>query len=120
MDRLEALVTADRAKSSCPRYILAHTYGGPEEGPICVAGPEGRDVWWKPPAGCKVSDELAKCGDDPRSDVPPYVVVCESEVPGGGNAPTTAFGPDGRLVWLEPPAGCKAGEPIEDSAASAL
>lgn len=119
LDRLEARVLADRAKFMRPRYILAHIYGGPAEGPICVAAPDGRDVWWKPPAGCKVGDELAKCGDDPESDLlPVYVVVCESRIPGGGKAPTTAIGPDGRLVWLEPPAGCKAGEPIEDSAAA--
>jgi hypothetical protein len=30
------------------------------------------------------------------------------------SGPTTVMGPDGRLVWLEPPEGSSAGEAIED------
>jgi len=90
-----------------PRFIAAHVYGVDAEGPIFVTGPDGRRVWWKPPAGYKVGDDIASC--DPESGVLPIVISVYSR---GVKAPTTAIGPDGRLVWLEPPAGCKAGDPI--------
>jgi hypothetical protein len=115
LDRLEALAREVRDRM-CP-VIMAYSNGGPAQGPTVVIGPDGRFVWWKPPAGFKVG-ELAHRGDDPegrllQAEVPLlFIVGC------GRKGPTTAIGPDGRLVWLEPPEGCKAGEPIEDSAAA--
>jgi hypothetical protein len=35
----------------------------------------------------------------------------------GRPAGSSVKGPDGRLVWLDPPAGCKAGDPVDDEAA---
>ena len=88
--------------------------------PECVMGPDSSYVWWKPPPGSKVG-ELVEDRDRPavrglRSEV---MVIAFADGD-GGEGPTTAMGPDGRLVWLRPPEGCKEGDPIEDSCDSDL
>lgn len=53
-------------------------------------------------------EQLEACA--PAAPVPEFVVV-NAGTPGGV---TCVWGPDGRLVWLEPPEGSQAGQPIED------
>jgi hypothetical protein len=45
-----------------------------------------------------------------EATVPRLVLINEGTAAGL----TSVWGPDGRLVWLEPPEGYRAGEPIED------
>jgi hypothetical protein len=79
-----------------------------------VSGPDGREVWWNPPAGCKVGElvegEKPAVRRSPRAGPHLFRILYMT----GKGGPTTLLGPDGRLVWLEPPEGSKAGEAIED------
>jgi hypothetical protein len=104
LERLEARVQ----DAIPPRHevVNSQTPGGP----TCVRGPDGRQVWWNPPEGCKSGEPL-----DGVSSEGMHIVVMG--VRGGRDAaPTTAIGPDGQVVWLDPPEGCQAGEPIEHTA----
>jgi hypothetical protein len=102
--RLEARVGDDTA----PQYVELNSQK--PGGATSVRGPDGRRVWWNPPAGYKVGGFLDEI---PLGKM--FIVGVETR--GGPDAePTTAMGPNGRLVWLDPPEGCKAGEPIEDAA----
>jgi hypothetical protein len=104
LEKLEA-----RAQDAiAPRFVVVN--GRTPGGATCVRGPDGRQVWWNPPEGCKSGELLGGESSDGM-----FIVILG--VRGGADAqPTTAMGPDGRLVWLDPPEGCKAGEPIECTA----
>ena len=116
LERLEALAMAAGVSDE---HRMVFVNGGSLR-PACVIGPDGRYVWWKPPEGCRVG-ELVEDRSPPvrarssQAGVPDTIII--GFVDGqGGKGPTTVIGPDGRLVWLEPPEGCQEGEPIEDSA----
>jgi hypothetical protein len=107
LKRLEQL--ENRAQDTITPPFVAVNSRAPG-GATCVRGPDGRNVWWNPPEGCKTGEPLDGVSPDEM-----FIVVLG--VRGGPDAePTTAIGPEGRLVWLEPPEGCQVGEPIEYSA----
>jgi hypothetical protein len=105
--RLERLET--RAQDAiAPRFVVVNSRK--PGGATCVRGPDGRQVWWNPPEGCKVGEPLDGVSPDGM-----FIVVLTFR--GGRDAePTTVVGRDGRLVWREPPEGCQVGEPIEITA----
>ena len=117
--RLERLEARALAVSAPDGFRLVMVNGGTPGGLTSVRGPDGRDVWWNPPEGCKVG-ELLENSDSPearslRGMVPDEMRIVFMAARDGREAgPTTSRGPDGRLVWLEPPEGSRVGEPIED------
>jgi hypothetical protein len=121
LDRLEAL--APRWNPTEIEVVFVND--GQPGGLRSVRGPDDRHVWWNPPEGCKVG-ELIEDSVTPRAEarllgghvLHKMSVVFMEGREGGPGGPKAEPGPDGRLVWLEPPEGCQAGEPIEDSTAS--
>ena len=115
--RLERLEARALAASGRGGIRVAFVNSGSAR-PACVIGPDGRYVWWKPPEGCKVG-KLVEDSDNPETGGfltgADRLLLVQFVAPGRSAEPTTVMGPDGRLVWLEPPEGCKEGEPIEDS-----
>src|ERR1019366_6196660 len=117
--RLERLESRARAVSVPDGIRLVLVNDGTPGGLTCVWGLDGRLVWWNPPEGCKVG-ELLEDTDNPEARSLRGMVADEMRIViigarGGREAgPTTARGPDGRLVWLGPPEGSRGGEPIED------
>jgi hypothetical protein len=113
LEQLEACAPA----APVPEFVVVNA--GTPGGVTCVWGPDGRLVWWNPPKGCKVG-ELLEDSESPearslRGMAPDEMrVVIIGARDGRDAGPTTVIGPDGRLVWLEPPEGSQAGQPIED------
>jgi hypothetical protein len=116
LERLESRALSASGTVAPLEFINNGTPGGLKS----VRGPDGRHVWWNPPEGCKVGELLedgeARQARSLRGTVPHFRILLIDAENGKEVGPTTVAGPDDRLVWLEPPAGCKAGEPIEDSA----
>jgi len=115
--RLERLEARAWAEAVPVEDRLTFVNFGTPGGLTSVRGPDGRQVWWNPPAGCKVGELLEDSENSGvglvRGRVPNRCRVMFGHPDWG---PTTVMGTDGRLVWLKPPEGCKEGEPIEDSA----
>jgi hypothetical protein len=122
LERLEA-----DARRACGRGGIKVAFVNSGMRPACVIGPDGSHIWWKPPEGRKVGEPVQDPDDFDargfRSGADRLLLI--SFVRPGNEAgrtavqipePTTVRGPDGRLVWLEPPEGYEEGEPIEDSA----
>jgi hypothetical protein len=113
--RLERLEARSLAASVPEENRIVFVNGGSLR-PACVIGPDGRFVWWRPPAGYKVGELIEDSETRPGLyGVPARILVGFADDEGGAG-PTTLRGPDKRLVWLKPPKGCKEDEPIEDSA----
>jgi len=52
------------------------------------------------------------------STMPPEIRIVFCHAREGRPAGVSVFGPAGRLVWLEPPAGCGEGELVDEEARS--
>ncbi len=109
LERLEALALAVRSSG---RVRVLFVDGDPKN-PTTMVGPDGQLVWWRPPEGRKMGEPLkGNLGTRMLRTGGLHEIVVMFGT--GMDGPTTVIGPNGRLVWLKPPEGCKEGETVDE------